>query len=80
MWYLKLFVVCGWFDVEGLSFGEVFEYLARRVAWSDADEGTLRMIVVDVDVSDEEMWVSGVSDVDVFIVIDVDDEEMVGRV
>ena len=80
MRYPKSLAARGRFDVEGPSFGEVFEHLARRVAWSDADEGTLRMIVVDVDASDEEMRASGASDADVFIAIDVDDEETAGRV
>ena len=81
MHYPPALVARGRFSREAPSFGEVFEHLARRVAWTDTadDAASLGMDVVSTSANEVEMM-RVVGDADVFIAIGVKDEETSERI
>ena len=65
----------GRYERAGPSYEEVFEHLAKRVSWSDAEGAKMSMRVVVQDASEEEMRAKA-SDVDVAIAIGVEEDEV----
>ncbi len=69
----------GRYERAGPSYEEVFEHLAKRVSWSDAEGAKMSMRVVVQDASEEEMRAKA-SDVDVAIAIGVEEDEVAMKI